>query len=90
MVKIKPKSPEHPPQFPRSFPARGGFEAFDSIHQFITHRGLGVLHHPGDRVGDVLDIGRLQLRLAASEKRKTGRRRNIPLSGSRRRRLART
>jgi hypothetical protein len=31
VVKTKRKSPEHPPQF-WSFPAGGGFEAFDSIH----------------------------------------------------------
>ena len=35
--------------------------------ELVAHQGLGVLHHPGDRVGNVLDIGGLQLRLALSE-----------------------
>ena len=52
--------------------------------ELVVHRGLGVLHHPGDRVGDVLDIGWLQLRLAARPNRgKTGRRRNILAIGIR-------
>ena len=49
----------------------------------VAHRGLGVLHHPGDRLGNVLDIGGFQLRLTASEKREDGRRRNILAIGIR-------
>jgi hypothetical protein len=40
--------------------------------ELVAHLGRGRLYRPGDRLGDVLDMGWLQLSLAASEQGKHG------------------
>ena len=40
--------------------------------ELVAHPGLGGLYRPGDRLGYVLDMGWLQLSLAASEEREDG------------------